>query len=91
LTPRSIDQLLSSLEEVRDAQRHALGLEPEAESEPASRRPGALHQMAHAARVATGSAPVARLWQTSLRGRMVIIGGAVLFVALGILASVVTR
>ncbi|MGW5359469.1 hypothetical protein [Actinopolymorpha pittospori] len=97
LTPKSLDHLVTALSEVRDAQRIALGVDPDdipgpdEPSEPEERRPGALRQMTQAARFATGSASVARLWNTSLKGRMVIIGGAVLFVLLGFLASVFTR
>lgn len=97
LTPKSLDHLVAALSEVRDAQRIALGVDPDdipgpdEPSETEERRSGALRQMTHAARFATGSASVARLWNTSLKGRMVIIGGAVLFVLLGFLASVFTR
>jgi hypothetical protein len=93
LTPKSLEQLVGSLAEVRDAQRVALGMSPSEDESELIRgaRPGALRQVAQAAQLATGSAPVSRLWQTSTRGRMIIIGGAVLFVALGIIASVFYR
>ncbi len=95
LTPRSLDHLLAGLVAVRDAQRAALGGEPpvlddEAGATPVE-RPGALRQVGNAARLATGSASVARLWNDAGRGRMVIIGGAVLFVLIGFLASLFTR
>ena len=90
LTPKSLDQLVSTLGEVRDAQRFALGVHGDSDAG-LPERPGVFHQMADAARVATGSAPVARLWQTSTRGRVIIIGGAVLFVVLGIVASALLR
>ncbi|SDR97471.1 hypothetical protein SAMN04489717_1210 [Actinopolymorpha singaporensis] len=96
LTPRSLDHLLAGLIAVRDAQRAALGAEPapvldgEAGA-PLDERPGALRQVGNAARLATGSASVARLWNDAGRGRMVIIGGAVLFVLIGFLASLFTR
>jgi hypothetical protein len=90
LTPKSLDQLVGSLVEVREAQRSALGMSASEDENDVVReaRPGALRQVAHAAQLATGSAPVSRLWQTSTRGRVIIIGGAVVFVALGIIASV---
>ncbi len=92
LTPRSLDYLVATLGEVRDTQRLALGVDPTGEAEPApDERSGTLQQVARAARLATGSAPVARLWNTSTQGRLIIIGGAALFVALGIVASVLTR
>lgn len=99
LTPRSLDHLLAGLIAVRDAQRAALGAEPpvlddEASAGPDERpgeRPGPLRQFGNAARLATGSASVARLWNDAGRGRMVIIGGAVLFVLIGFLASLFTR
>lgn len=93
LTPKSLDQLVGSLVEVREAQRLALGMSTSEDEGELVRneRPGALRQVASAAQLATGSASVSRLWQTSTRGRMIIIGGAVLFVALGIIASVFYR
>lgn len=92
LTPTSLDHLVGTLTEVRDAQRLALGVLPEDDGDVGiDERPGAFRQVTRAARLATGSAPVARLWQTSVRGRMIIIGGAVVFVVLGIVASLWTR
>ncbi|MET9019445.1 hypothetical protein ABZV93_05650 [Actinopolymorpha sp. NPDC004070] len=100
LTPRSLDHLLAGLVAVRDAQRVALGAEPAPDlvgeaGATLDERPGerlsALRQVGNAARLATGSASVARLWNDAGRGRMVIIGGAVLFVLIGFLASLFTR
>lgn len=90
LTPKNLDLLVGRLAEVREAQRAALGV-PSSEDAVPGDRPSALQHVAHAARVATGSAQVARLWHTSLRGRLIIIGGAVLFVLLGLVASIVSR
>ncbi|GAA2757481.1 hypothetical protein [Actinopolymorpha rutila] len=96
LTPRSLDHLLAGLVAVRDAQHAALGAEPapvlddETGALPEERR-SALRQVGNAARLATGSASVARLWNDAGRGRMVIIGGAVMFVLIGFLASLFTR
>ncbi|REF36550.1 hypothetical protein [Thermasporomyces composti] len=89
LTPKNLDLLVERLDEVREAQRTALGV-PSPEGTTRDDRPGALHQLAHAARLATGSAHVARVWHTSPQGRLVIIGGAVLFVLLGLIASLVS-
>ncbi|MFD2077887.1 hypothetical protein SAMN05421678_10857 [Actinopolymorpha cephalotaxi] len=100
LTPRSLDHLLAGLIAVREAQRAALGAEPApvlddetgaTSDELRGERPGALRQVGNAARLATGSASVARMWNDAGRGRMVIIGGAVLFVLIGFLASLFTR
>jgi hypothetical protein len=99
LTPRSLDHLLAGLVAVRDAQRAALGGEPPVLDEEAGagpdehrgERPGALRQFGNAARLATGSASVARMWNDAGGGRWVIIGGAVLFVLIGFLASLFTR
>jgi hypothetical protein len=90
LTPKSLGQLVGTLGEIHAAQRQALGVETEDELPGPEARPRAFGQVAQAARLATGSAPIARLWQTSTRGRIIIIGGAVLFVVLGIVASVLT-
>jgi hypothetical protein len=92
LTPKSLDHLVGSLGEVREAQRLALGIAGSEDDGDMVRdaRPGAFRQVAHAAQLATGSAPVSRLWQTA-RGRLIIIGGAGLFVALGIIASLIAR
>jgi hypothetical protein len=92
LTPKSLGQLVGTLGEIHAAQRQALGVETEDDPlvPEEQERPRAFGQVAQAARLATGSAPVARLWQTSTRGRIIIIGGAVLFVVLGIVASVLT-
>ena len=100
LTPKSLGELVSSLAEVQDAQRFALGadglggVEGVGSVEGVEGRRGerrAFRNVADAARFATGSAPVARLWQTSMRGRLIIIAGAVLFVVIGIVASVFAR
>jgi hypothetical protein len=91
LTPKNLDLLVERLDEVREAQRAALGVPSPRGAGPDDRdRPSALQQLAQAARVATGSAHVARLWQTSPRGRLIIVGGAVLFVLLGLIASIVS-
>jgi hypothetical protein len=91
LTPRSLDQIVASLTEVRDAQRLALGMgAADTGDDGRSRSRGMLGGLSHAARVATGSAPVSRLWQSSSRGRWVIIGGAIGFVVLGVIASLLT-
>ncbi|MEQ7126926.1 hypothetical protein ABN034_20620 [Actinopolymorpha sp. B11F2] len=93
LTPRSLDHLVGSLGEVREAQRLALGMSASGDEGDVVQqaRHGAFRQVAHAAQLATGSAPVSQLWQTSTRGRLIIIGGAGLFVALGIIASLFAR
>ena len=90
LTPKSLGHLVDTLVEVDAAQRRALGVDPEDSPSGFGERPRAFSQVSQAARLATGSAPVARLWQTSTRGRIIIIGGAVLFVVFGIVASVLT-
>lgn len=105
LTPTHLDRLVNGLAEVRHAQRAALGASdtrPEHEAdgdEPppdetgtaATDRASTLERVAHAARVATGSAPVARLWNSGNRGRLIVIGGALTFVLLGVILSVVSQ
>jgi hypothetical protein len=92
LTPKSLGDLVSSLAEVQDAQRFALGVgEIDGGAGQRADRAGAFRNVAAAARFATGSAPVARLWQASTQGRLVIIGAVVLFVVIGIVASLFAR
>lgn len=98
LTPTHLDRLVSGLVEVRDAQRAALGAEPErgvdetetGDGQTAEEKGRTLGRVTQAARLATGSAPVSRLWNSGTNGRMVIIGGAVLFVLLGVILKVVS-
>lgn len=91
LTPKTLEGLLGSLSEVDQAQRSALGATNErttdVDDEEAD-RPKAMQRVAHAARVMTGNQPVYRLWNTSTRGRVIIIGAAVLFVLIGVILSV---
>lgn len=97
LTPTHLDRLVSGLVEVREAQRVALGAEPDSggdEIEPgddqtAEEKRRTLGRVTQAARLATGSAPVSRLWNSGTRGKMIIIGGAGLFVLLGVILKVV--
>jgi hypothetical protein len=97
LTPRTLEDLLGALGEVRAGQRESLRLPPDEmeegyESEPSSEeRRGFFRRFASVARLATGSTSVSRVWNESLRGRLTIIGGAVLFVLLGVILSIVTR
>lgn len=100
LTPKHLDYLVVQLDDVRRAQRAALGVPDELPAEaqegdrtgsPATaRHPRALRRVAHAARLATGSEPVARVWRESARGRLTIILGVLVFVGLGVILSVVT-
>jgi hypothetical protein len=97
LTPTHLDRLVAGLAEVRDAQRAALGVELDSdgdETEPDDGRTEeekrrTLGRVTQAARLATGSAPVSRLWNSGTRGRMIIIGGAGLFVLLGVILKVI--
>lgn len=88
LTPTHLDALIPQLDEVRDGQRAALGVpagEADPRLEPEVERPRPLHRMAHAARLATGSEPVARLWRDSIRGKVTLIAAVVLFILAGAL------
>lgn len=88
LTPKTLDGLLGTLMEVNHAQRSALGVTEESpEADDAEERPGAIQRMTRVARLATGSQPVNRLWNTSTRGRVIIIGFVVLFVLIGVILS----
>ncbi|GAB3404954.1 hypothetical protein [Flindersiella endophytica] len=97
LTPTHLDRLVAGLVEVRDAQRVALGVELDSdvdETEPddgqtEEEKRRTLGRVTQAARLATGSAPVSRLWNSGTRGRMIIIGGAGLFVLLGVILKVI--
>lgn len=88
LTPKTLDGLLGTLMEVNHAQRSALGVTDESpDADDAEERPGAIQRMTRVARLATGSQPVNRLWNTSTRGRVIIIGFVVLFVLIGVILS----
>lgn len=97
LTPKTLEGLLGALGEVRAGQRVALRLSPDEEEEtydsepPPEERQGIFRRVASVARLATGSTSVSRAWNESLRGRLTIIAGAVLFVLLGVILSIVTR
>lgn len=92
LTPKTLDALIGALGEVDDAQRRALGIPPSQPQDASEEEsPGEAHSfdgVVHRARVLTGSAQLGRLWGESPRGPLVVIGGAILFVVLGILFSV---
>lgn len=89
LTPKTLDGLLGTLMEVNHAQRTALGVsdEPADPDSAEHERAGAIRRLTRAARVATGSQPVTRVWNTSTRGRVIIIGFVVLFVLIGVILS----
>jgi hypothetical protein len=97
LTPTHLDRLVAGLVEVRDAQRTALGVELDSDGDETEPDDGqteeekrrTLGRVTQAARLATGSAPVSRLWNSGTRGRMIIIGGAGLFVLLGVILNVI--
>lgn len=89
LTPTHLDRLVAGLSDVRDAQRRALGAGAD-EPDPGEEHHG-LGRVTAAARVATGSAPVAQLWNSGTNGRLIIIGGVVLFVLLGAILSLVLQ
>src|SRR5690606_4636691 len=103
LTPTHLDRLVSGLSEVRQAQRAALGVAEERpgaegpegrldeEGMAVAERPAALGRVAPAGRLAAGSAPVARLCTSGSRGRLIVIGGALTFVLLGVILSVVSQ
>src|SRR5690606_3702925 len=97
LTPKTPGGLLEMLSEVDHAQRAALGIGPRAEDVgdgdealPDDETGSRGQRFASAARVVTGSMPVARLWNASTRGRVIIIVGACLFVVLGVLFAAFT-
>lgn len=91
LTPTQLDHLVPQLQEVRDSQRAALGLPSDgATSEVVEDRLGAVRRVAHAARVATGSEPVARLWRESLRGKVTLIAAVLVFILAGALLGLLS-
>lgn len=92
LTPKTLAALIGALGEVDRAQRSALGAAPErpgsgVDADEAPEDAPDHDGFVHRARVVTGSAQLGRLWSGSTRGRLVVVGGAVLFVLLGILFS----
>lgn len=91
LTPTQLDHLVPQLLEVRNGQRAALGLPADGVvAEEPEDRPAGLRRVAHAARVATGSEPVARLWRESVRGKVTLIVAVAAFILAGLLLGVLS-